>query len=113
MQLFELNTIDFSHNEITSIGRSVFTSLFSLRHLTFRHNNLTDLDTSTFGKLPSLLDLDLSYNQLKKVDESFQWTSVLYLLVIIAHYSVNAKCLYSVSESMVLIARCVAACLAA
>jgi Leucine-rich repeat (LRR) protein len=35
-KLFELHTIDFSNNAMTTIGRSVFSPLFSLRRLTFR-----------------------------------------------------------------------------
>ncbi len=37
-KLFELHTIDFSHNNLSSLGRSSFTQLFSLRHLVRDHH---------------------------------------------------------------------------
>ena len=66
-KLYELHTIDFSHNNITQIDRSVFVNLLSLRQLNFRHNHLEVIESSTFGKLPTLLSLDFSYNRLKRV----------------------------------------------
>ena len=66
-KLYELHTIDFSHNNITQIDRSVFVNLLSLRQLNFRHNHLEVIESSTFGKLPTLLSLDFSRNRLKRV----------------------------------------------
>ena len=66
-KLYELHTIDFSHNNITQIDRSVFVNLLSLRQLNFRHNHLEVIESSTFGKLPTLLSLDFSHNRLKRV----------------------------------------------
>ena len=67
LQLYELHTVDMSHNNLSKIERSVFVNLLSLRHMNFRNNSLEKLESSTFGKLVTLLDLDLSYNKLKKV----------------------------------------------
>ena len=66
-KLYELHTIDFSHNNLTQIDRSVFVNLLSLRQLNFRHNHLEVIESSTFGKVPTLLSLDFSYNRLKRV----------------------------------------------
>ena len=66
-KLYELHTIDFSHNNITQIDRSVFVNLLSLRYLNFRHNHMEVIESSTFGKLTTLLSLDFSHNRLKRV----------------------------------------------
>ena len=66
-KLYELHTIDFSHNNLSSIDRSVFVNLLSLRQLNFTHNHLETIESSTFGKIPTVLSIDLSYNRLKRI----------------------------------------------
>ena len=66
-QLYELHTVDMSHNNLSQIDRSVFVNLLSVRHMNFHNNSLTKLESSTFGKIVTLLDIDLSYNKLNKV----------------------------------------------
>lgn len=66
-KLYELHTIDVSHNSLTDIFNSVFQSLFSLRFLDMSYNNLETIKPSVFGSLPTLLELDLSYNKLASI----------------------------------------------
>ena len=69
-KLYELHTVDMSHNNLSKIDRSVFVNLLSLRHLILKNNSMEKLESSTFGKLVTLLDMDLSYNKLKNVRRS-------------------------------------------
>ena len=46
-KLYELHTIDFSHNNISKIERSVFVNLLSLRKLNFTHNHLEEIEVGT------------------------------------------------------------------
>ena len=64
-KLYELHTIDLSHNELKDIYNGVFQTLFSLRNLNLSHNHLETIKSSVFGTLPTLLYLDLSNNKLK------------------------------------------------
>ncbi|KOB68152.1 Leucine rich repeat protein [Operophtera brumata] len=66
-KLYELHTVDVSHNELEEIFNAVFQNLFSLRYLHLSHNSLTAIKSSTFGTLPTLLAVDVSYNKLTTV----------------------------------------------
>lgn len=66
-KLYELHTIDLSHNNLTTITNAVFQTLFSLRNLNLSHNAMEVIKPPTFGTLPTLLDMDLSNNKLHDI----------------------------------------------
>lgn len=66
-KLYELHTIDVSHNEIKDIFNGVFQFLLGLRFLNLSHNNLETLKSSVFGAMPTLLQLDISNNRLRDI----------------------------------------------
>ncbi|XP_071445732.1 chondroadherin-like protein [Hetaerina americana] len=63
----ELNTIDMSRNNISSISNGVFVPLLGLRTLLLSQNSMENLGGSVFGALPSLLHLTLESNRLNSV----------------------------------------------
>lgn len=67
LKLFELNTIDASHNNISEIADNVFQPALSLRFLNLSYNSLEKLKVSAFGAITTLLELDLSHNQLSNI----------------------------------------------
>lgn len=69
-KLYELHTIDLSHNNLSDIFNSVLQTLFSLRFLNLSHNNLETIKPSTFGALPTLLELDMSYSNVRDMAKS-------------------------------------------
>lgn len=66
-KLYELHTIDLSHNRLSIIANAVLQTLFSLRNLNLSHNSLETIKSPTFGTLPTLLDMDLSRNRLTDI----------------------------------------------
>ncbi|XP_063596963.1 chaoptin-like [Penaeus indicus] len=66
-KLYELHTIDASHNRINSIERGVFTTLFSIRNINLSYNDIGRLFGSIFGNIPTLLRLDMSHNKIPSV----------------------------------------------
>lgn len=67
LKLYELNTIDASHNSISEIADNIFVPALALRFLNLSYNLLEKLKVSAFGAITTLLELDLSNNQLKIV----------------------------------------------
>lgn len=66
-KLYELHTIDLSHNNLTNIFGGVFQTLFSLRSLNLSSNQMSEIKSATFGTLPTLLELHLDRNGLRTV----------------------------------------------
>lgn len=66
-KLYELHTIDVSHNEIKDIFNGVFQTLLGLRFLNLSNNRLESLKSSVFGAIPTLLQLDISSNNIKDI----------------------------------------------
>lgn len=65
--LYELASIDASHNNISQITGNVLERLRSVRYLDLRFNTLRRLTSSAFGNSPTLLELDMSHNHLVEV----------------------------------------------
>lgn len=66
-KLYELHTIDLSHNNLTNIFNGVFQTLFSLRSLNLSSNQMGEIKAATFGTLPTLLEMHLDRNGLRAV----------------------------------------------
>lgn len=66
-KLYELHTIDLSHNEIEKIAPEVFQPLFGLRYLNLSNNYLTEITSRTFGKVATVLELSLRENRIENV----------------------------------------------
>lgn len=66
-KLYELHTIDLSHNKLQFIFDGVFQPLLSLRSLNLSFNNLIEIKSATFGTIPTLLDINLKNNFLRKI----------------------------------------------
>lgn len=67
LKLYELHTIDVSHNSLSEIADNIFQPALGLRFLNLSYNSLEKLKVSTFGAVTTLLELDLSHNQLSMV----------------------------------------------
>ena len=59
---------DLSHNQLSSLTSSQFSSLAGLRELFLTHNRLASLASAVFTPLTSLHRLDLQSNQLEDVN---------------------------------------------
>ena len=72
-------SLDMSHNNISSIGRYFFSPVeMTLSELYFRFNSLHNASKDVFGHLPGLTHLDLSANQIQVIDfDSFRTTTRL------------------------------------
>jgi Leucine-rich repeat (LRR) protein len=69
--LTNLNFLDISQNQLTTLGLNIFNNLNSLSFLNMSSNQFTSFSTSIFRKLTSLTILDLSKNKLKGPLSSF------------------------------------------
>ncbi|KAL7064977.1 hypothetical protein AAHC03_04480 [Spirometra sp. Aus1] len=72
VDLLDLEQIDLSNNEITTVDDGAFENLPSLRELSLRHNRLTRLPDNFMEHFPSLEVLDLSLNSLSVLPLSFE-----------------------------------------
>lgn len=68
-KLYELHTIDLSHNEIEKIAPEVFQPLFGLRYLNLSNNYLVEIGSRTFGKVATILELSLRENRIENVKQ--------------------------------------------
>lgn len=66
-RLYELHTIDLSHNHIADLSGSVFEKFASIRYIHLSRNRLSKIGFGAFGSLPTLLELDLSYNNITEI----------------------------------------------
>lgn len=69
-KLYEMETVDLSHNEIKDLSGSVFEKFWALRFLDLSHNKLKKIGFGAFGSLPTLLVLDLSKNEITDINSA-------------------------------------------
>ncbi|XP_072393087.1 uncharacterized protein [Diabrotica undecimpunctata] len=62
--------IDLHDKAISEIGPGAFLELFCLQELNLSHNNLTNLSEGSFEGLRSLVQLDLSFNNLQDIPDN-------------------------------------------
>jgi Leucine-rich repeat (LRR) protein len=70
----ELQHLDISSNELSSLGKGNFESLRALLSLNVSYNQVKSLESGSFQGLGSLLRLDLSGNQVEKVEPEVFWS---------------------------------------
>lgn len=62
-----INSMDFSHNEIHEITAKSFTGGEQILQLNFSHNDLIHIENGAFAKLKKLKILNLSYNNIQTI----------------------------------------------
>ena len=74
-KLYELHTIDFSHNNLSTIERSVFVNLLSLRNLNFTHNHLEVIEVGTYQAqyLPTMYNVHTLFCISIGTPPTFDW----------------------------------------
>lgn len=64
VDMSNLNEIDFSHNQITSVAKGTFETVRNLRKLNLNYNQIKVIDEDLFAKNKNMTDLSLRGNQL-------------------------------------------------
>lgn len=71
--LFTLQNLDLSHNNITSLNEDLFKNNGRINYLDISNNALINFNFIMFSKSQNLMALDLSYNNLTMVNASPAW----------------------------------------
>ena len=68
----DLETLDFSHNRISTIIPHTFEGSYKLKHLNLSHNQLTIIDSKLLTSIKNLEVLNLDHNQIKQIRCDFK-----------------------------------------